>query len=212
MGRQWIPLALLGFAELVLVTAELFHRSAVTAELTARLPPATAGYVGLFGLTIDGYGTKARFLSLDDTVVAYTGGAGPAWQYALIAAFLAVVISYAVAGGLRARTVVMSIVGVVLAVPVLDLLLFSRFGLDAATRGPLLATLGLALVAWYERSPLVLAVAVAAGAVAVVIADLPGALISATVLVAGAFAATLPRWGRDGVSGSRWPRRGSPSS
>ncbi|WP_326951423.1 hypothetical protein OG439_23160 [Amycolatopsis sp. NBC_01307] len=161
MGRQWIPLALLGFAELVLVTAELFHRSAVTAELTARLPPATAGYVGLFGLTIDGYGTKARFLSLDDTVVAYAGGAGPAWQYALIAAFLAMVVSYAVAGGLRARTVVASIVAVVLAVPVLDLLLFSRFGLDAATRGPLLATLGLALVAWYERSPLVLAMAVA---------------------------------------------------
>jgi hypothetical protein len=92
-------LALLGFAELMLVTAELFHRSAVAAELTTRLSPATVRYEGLFGLSIDGYGAKAQFLSLDDTVVAYTGDAGPAWQYALIGAFLAIVVSYVVVAG-----------------------------------------------------------------------------------------------------------------
>lgn len=74
-----------------------------------------------------------------------------------------------------------------------------------------LATLGLALVAWYERSPLVLVVTVLSGVVAVVIADLPGALISATVLVAGAFAVILPGWGVREGPGSRWRRWGSPS-
>jgi hypothetical protein len=49
-------LALPGFPELMLVTAELFHRSAVAAELS----PATVRYEGLFGLSIDGYGAKAR--------------------------------------------------------------------------------------------------------------------------------------------------------
>jgi hypothetical protein len=79
--------------------------------------------------------------------VACTGG-GPAWQYALIGAFLAIVVPYAATGRLRAKTV---------------------------------------------------------------IADLPGALISAIVLVAGAFAVILPGWGVREGPGSRWRRWGSPS-
>ncbi|SFW76736.1 hypothetical protein [Amycolatopsis australiensis] len=215
MGRQWVPLALLGFGELGLVTAELFERSAAAAELgaelTANQPPAGRYYDGLFGFTIQGPG-PSRFLSAADMARSYTTGSGPAWQIVLMAAFLAVIAWYAVTRRLRAKAVVALAAGVLVGVPVLDLTAFSQFGWDAATRGPLLATLGLAVVAWYERSPLVLAVAVVAGAAAVVVADLPGALISATVLVAGAFAATLPGWGRHDDTGSRWPRWGSPSS
>ncbi|WIY01695.1 hypothetical protein QRX60_48075 [Amycolatopsis mongoliensis] len=209
MGRHWVPLALLGFAELVLVTVELFHRSAVTADLATRLAPdpAPPSYDSIFGFTVEGHGGTQRLLSLSDTVLAYRGGIGVAWQWVLIAAFLAVVAWYA--RRLGGKAAVLSAVGVLVAVPLLDLLAYSWFGFDAATRGPVLATLGLALVAWLERSRLVLAVAVVAGATAVAVADLPGVVISAAVLLAGAI---LPRWGMDDDFGSRWPRWGSPSS
>jgi hypothetical protein len=190
-ARHWVPLAVLGFAELVLVTVELFRRSAATVELGTRLTPVgTRHYEGVFGFSIEGY-EQAQWLSLGDTVRAYTGGSGPLWQYTLLAAGLVVVGWYAVTRRFRPRVLVALAVGVLLAVPLLDLLAFSQFGWDAATRGPVLATLGLALVAWAERSPLVLGVAVVAGVAAVAVADLPGALVSAVVLVAGAFAAAL---------------------
>lgn len=208
MGRHGVPLALLGFAELVLVAVELFHRSAVTAELASHLGPGPAApsYDSIFGFTVEDHGGSQRFLSLSDTVLAYRGGIGVAWQWALIAAFLAVVGWYA--RRLGAKAALSSAIGVVLAVPVLDLLAYSWFGLDAATRGPVLATLGLVLVAWFERSRPVLAAAVVAGAVAVVIADLPGVVISAAVLLAGAI---LPGWGTSDAIGSHWRRWGSRS-
>ncbi|MFG1643030.1 hypothetical protein ACGFMK_22285 [Amycolatopsis sp. NPDC049252] len=210
MGRHWVPLALLGFAELVLVTVELFERSAVAAELSEHLPAAGRYYEGLFGFRIEGSG-RTQFLSAADMARAYSGGTGPAWQILLMAAFLAVVGWYAVTRRLSAKPAVAIAAGVLVGVPLADLMLFSEFDWDAATRGPLLVTLGLALVAWYERSPLVLVVALVAGVVAVAIADLPGALISATLLVAGAFAAILPGWGVREGPGSRWRRWGSPS-
>lgn len=195
-------MALLGFAELGLVAAELFRRSAATAELAAHLRPPGPFYEGLFGFTIRGHGTDQQFLSLDDAIVAY-GGSGPSWQWTLIAGFLAVVAWHAVVRRPGPKTVAVLAAGVVVAVPVLDLLAYSWFGLDAPARGPILATLGLALAAWSARSFPVLAVAVVAGAAAVVVADLAGVTISAGVLLAGA---VLPRWGSHGDLGSRWPR------
>jgi hypothetical protein len=206
-GQIWVPLALVGFAELTLVTVELFRRSAAAAELGTHFSATPSGehYEGLFGMSFGGYGTSQQLISISDSVTAYTAGSGPGWLYALIAAFLAIVLWIAVTRDepLRARVLVALVVGVFLAVPLLDLVAFRQFGLDAGTRGPVLATLGLALVAWAARSPLVLAAAVLSGGIAVAVADLPGVLVSAAVLLA---AAILPRWGVHRGTGSRWPR------
>ncbi|RSM35052.1 hypothetical protein DMA12_45855 [Amycolatopsis balhimycina DSM 5908] len=94
----------------------------------------------------------------------------------------------------RTGRFVLGAVAALLAVPLLDLAGSWQFRLDDGLRGPLLATLGLLVLAAYERSRFVLLTAAAFALVAVVLsADLVGVLASAIVLLAAAFTALLRR-------------------
>ncbi|MGW4065459.1 hypothetical protein ACWEGE_44720 [Amycolatopsis sp. NPDC004747] len=76
--------------------------------------------------------------------------------------------------------------------PLLDLVGSWQFRIDDNLRGPLLATLGLLVLAAYERSRFVLLTTVAFALVAVVLsADMAGMLVSAMILLAAAFTAVL---------------------
>ncbi|NBH06710.1 hypothetical protein GTY80_26160 [Amycolatopsis sp. SID8362] len=87
---------------------------------------------------------------------------------------------------------VLGAVAALVAVPLLDLVGSWQFRLGDGLRGPLLATLGLLVLAAYERSVLVLLTAALFAVVAVVLsADLIGVLLAAIVLLAAAFAALL---------------------
>ncbi|ADJ44762.1 hypothetical protein AMES_2937 [Amycolatopsis mediterranei S699] len=87
---------------------------------------------------------------------------------------------------------VLGTIGALLAVPLLDLVGSWQFRLGDGLRGPLLATLGLLVLAAYERSRFVLLTTVAFALVAVVLsADLVGMLVSALILLAAAFTALL---------------------
>ncbi|MBE8518962.1 hypothetical protein ILP97_15795 [Amycolatopsis sp. H6(2020)] len=83
--------------------------------------------------------------------------------------------------------------GALAAVPLLDLVGALQFRLGGDVRGPLLATLGLVLLAGYERSGFLLAVAGVFTLVATVfLPPVAGALAAAGVLLAAAFAVLLP--------------------
>ncbi|MBE8518961.1 hypothetical protein ILP97_15790 [Amycolatopsis sp. H6(2020)] len=92
----------------------------------------------------------------------------------------------------RAGRFVLGAIAALLAVPLLDLVGSWQFRLDDNVRGPLLATLGLLILAAYERSRFVLLTAAAFALVAVVLsADMAGMLMSAVILLAAAFIALL---------------------
>ncbi|MDS0140506.1 hypothetical protein H5970_40415 [Amycolatopsis sp. CM201R] len=87
---------------------------------------------------------------------------------------------------------VLGTIAALLAVPLLDLVGSWQFRLGDGLRGPLLATLGLLLLAACERSRFVLLTTVAFALVAVVLsADTAGMLASAMILLAAAFIALL---------------------
>ncbi|MFB9683614.1 hypothetical protein [Amycolatopsis plumensis] len=187
--RFWFPLALLGFAEVGLAAAQLLaRRSRAQAEAANLLlrPVVPAGPT---------YG-YAQFLSQDD----FSAGSGdlptgPAWLVALGVVVLGTAVWYAIA--LRpARTgrFVLGTIAALLAVPLLDLVGSWQFRLDDNLRGPLLATLGLLVLAAYERSRFVLLTTAAFALVAVVLsADMAGVLASAMILLAAAFTTLLRR-------------------
>ncbi|GAB3152091.1 hypothetical protein GCM10027258_52460 [Amycolatopsis stemonae] len=183
-GRYWFPVALLGFAQLGMVAAQLRARRspAEWQSPDVLLRPQPAGYGALQFLTQDPLFTPGPGLP-----------AGPAWQVALGVAVLGTAVWYAVVlRPVRTGWFVLGTAGALLAVPLLDLVGSWQFRLADGLRGPLLATLGLLVLAAYERSLLVLLTAVAFAVLAVVLPAGPaGALLSAAVLIAAAFAAVL---------------------
>ncbi|MFF4596510.1 hypothetical protein [Amycolatopsis sp. NPDC001319] len=191
MGRAWgfwVPLAALGFAELILAavqlaTAEHGAQGDLHADPVHRVPGGLLGPdPGPGGL---------QFLTQDQVPLppsTYATALG--WPIAL-----AVVVALVLAGYVRAGKAPSTgrfaalVAGGVLAVPVLDLAAFGWLGLGADLRGPALATLGLVVLAWYERSVVVLVVAVVFALVAaVVLPGLGGVVLSAAILLATAFA------------------------
>jgi hypothetical protein len=183
--RFWFPLALLGFAEIGLVAAQLLsRRSRAEAEAASLLRPAAPA-----GPT---YG-RLQWMALDDFHTPGSLPGGPAWLVALGVVLVGTAVWYARAlRPVRTGRFVLGTVGALLAVPLLDLVGSWQFGLGAGLRGALLATLGLLLLAAYERSRFVLLTTGGFALVAVVLsADMAGALVSAVVLLAAAFAALL---------------------
>ncbi|WP_410592079.1 hypothetical protein [Amycolatopsis sp. lyj-23] len=187
--RIWLPLALLGFAEVGLAAARLLARRSRAEDEAANLllrPAVPAGPT---------YG-YAQFLTQEDF---YSGGAdlpaGPAWLVALGVVVLGTAVWYAFAlRPVRTGRFVLGTIGVLLALPLLDLVGSWQFRLGDGLRGPLLATLGLLLLAAYERSRFVLLTAAGFALVAVVLsADVVGVLGSAMLLLAAAFTALLRR-------------------
>ncbi len=118
---------------------------------------------------------------------------GPAWLVTLGVVLGGTAVWYALAlRPVRTGWFVLGTIGALLAVPLLDLVGSWQFRLGEGLRGPLLATLGLLVLAAYERSLFLLLTTVAFALVAVVLsADMAGVLISSVILLAAAFIALL---------------------
>ncbi|GHG26083.1 MULTISPECIES: hypothetical protein [Amycolatopsis] len=186
--RFWFPLALLGFAEIGSVAVQLLARRSRAESESANLllgpsvPPGTTEYGHALRFPLDDFHTMGTILPT-----------GPAWLVTLGVVLVGTAVWYAVARRpVRIGWFVAGTIGALLAVPLLDLVGSWQFRLDDNLRGPLLATLGLLVLAAYERSRFVLVTAAAFALVAVVLsADTAGMLGSAMILLAAAFLALL---------------------
>ncbi|QXV55675.1 hypothetical protein [Amycolatopsis sp. TNS106] len=196
--RYWFPLALLGFAQLLVVAFGgmwsggwfAYAPAAGRRFLTQELYGVGEGrYAGLYGVEMSRENAAALDASFD--IVGRTDG----WLFAVLAVYLGTVLFYAIrTKALRwwkvAAIALGGLVGIVLA----DLVGYWELDLDGDTRSAILLTLGLAGLAWLERSVLVLVVAAAFVLCAVVFAQGQLALVlSSLVVLAGAFAALLSR-------------------
>lgn len=179
--RFWFSPALLGLTQIGMVAVQLLSRRSPAQDRTANLllgpalPSGTREY------------SQAQWLSLDDFYSVGRGlPTGPVWLVALGVVLLGTAVWYAVAlRPVRTGRFVLGTLGALVAVPLLDLVGSWQFRLGDGLRGPLLATLGLLVLAAYERSKLVLLVAAGFAVIAVV--------LSAVVLLAAAFAVLLRR-------------------
>jgi heme A synthase len=195
--RYWFPLAALGFAQLIMVLAELLPGESLAAgsftDLRA-LPMSRQNEVTTGSIGGTGERNFAVAVSTDTTSSATLG-----WLVALACVVAAVAGWYWLnlrRAGTPPRTArfVFGTLGALLALPVLDLVGALQFRLAGDVRGALLATLGLLLLAGYERSRFVVAVAGVFALVTVVfLPPVAGALTAAAVLFAAAFAALLRR-------------------
>jgi hypothetical protein len=192
--RYWFPLAALGFALLVMVAAELFRTGGYFVSV------GQAGTVNFAGLGTGGVGGTGGWYSTNAVAVSGVNAVPSAtlgWPVGLACVVLAVACWHAFGlrrAGTPPRTgrFVLGTLGVVLAVPVLDLVGYFQLRLPGDVRGALLATLGLLVLAGYARSRFLLAVAVVFPLVTVLILPVkPGALFAAGLLFAAAFAVLL---------------------
>ncbi|UUV30644.1 hypothetical protein NQK81_38755 [Amycolatopsis roodepoortensis] len=187
--RYWFPLALLGFAQLLVVAFGGMWSGGWFAYAPAG-ERHSFGYVGLYGVEM----SRANVAALDasfDIAAGRTDG----WLFAVLAVYLGTVLFYAFrTKTLRWWKVAAIALGGLVAIVLADLVGYWEFDLDGDTRSAILLTLGLAGLAWLERSVLVLVVAAAFVLCAVVLAQGQLALVlSSLVVLAGAFAALLSR-------------------
>ncbi|MDX3186897.1 hypothetical protein PV458_00630 [Streptomyces sp. MN03-5084-2B] len=178
--RSWFPLAALGFALLVMVAADL---------VPDRLE-STLGYQRLHGYaTTELNGTTYASAVSYNAVPSATLG----WLTGLVCVVLVVAAWYwRQLRPPRPGRFLLGTLGAVAAVPLLDLVGTLQLRLGGDVRGALLATLGLVLLAGYERSWFLLAVAGVFVLVATVfLPPVAGALAAAGVLLAAAFAVLL---------------------
>ncbi|MFI6302734.1 hypothetical protein ACIBCH_12740 [Amycolatopsis thailandensis] len=186
--RYWFPLALLGFAQLVVVASSV--GTGPPGGWFAYAPNHGPGlYQGLYGVEM----SRATATAID---LSFSGfGRNDGWLFAVLAVYLGTVLFYAI----RAKTtpwwkVALIAVGGMVAIPLADLVGFWEFEIDGDARSAILLTLGLVALAWLDRSVLVLVVAAAFVLCAVVLARGQLALVlSSLVALAGAFAALLSR-------------------
>ncbi|WP_206793508.1 hypothetical protein [Amycolatopsis sp. MtRt-6] len=191
--RSWFPLAALGFALLVMVVVDLVPD---TFEAPQGRPGLGTGGVGGTGLA-----SEQRSVA----VAVAVAGVPPArlgWLAGLVCVVLAVAAWYWwQLRPPRPGRFVLGTLGALAAVPLLDLAGALQFRLDADVRGPLLAALGLLVLAAYERSWFLAAVAGVFALVATLfLPPVAGALVAAGVLFAAAFAVLL------------WPRPDGPAT
>lgn len=197
--RYWFPLAALGFAQLIMVLAELLPGESLAAGTFANLRALPMSRENeLATSTIGGTGLRAGdrdvaiAVSTDTTSSATLG-----WLVALACVVAAVAGWYWLnlrRAGTPPRTArfACGTLGALLAIPLLDLVGMLQFRLAGDVRGALLATLGLLVLAGYERSRFVLAVtAVFALVTVVLLPPVAGALTAAVVLFGAAFAVLL---------------------
>ncbi|OKA10669.1 hypothetical protein ATP06_0203620 [Amycolatopsis regifaucium] len=120
-------------------------------------------------------------------------------MFAVLAVYLGTVLFYAVkarraGNGPRWWKVLALAVGGLVGIVLADLVGYREFDMDGDARSAVLLTLGLVVLAWLDRSVLVLVVAAAFVFCAVVLAQGQLALLlSSLVVLAGAFAALLSR-------------------
>ncbi|GAB3152087.1 hypothetical protein GCM10027258_52450 [Amycolatopsis stemonae] len=192
--RSWFPVAALGFALLVMVVVELVPDTPVTGSFVSLYAVPMTPDNQLYGTGgVGGTGLSAA------TTATAVHPAALGWLAGLASVVLVAAGWYWLSLrrlGTSPRTgrFVLGTLGALAAVPVLDLVGALQFRLDGDVRGPLIATLGLVLLAGFERSLLLLAVAVVFALLTVVfLPPVAGALAAAGVLFAVAFAALLLR-------------------
>ncbi|MFI9453238.1 hypothetical protein [Amycolatopsis sp. NPDC052450] len=189
--RYWFPLALLGFAQLAVVALSYGGRGSWGwfAYAPGTDQRHSYGYVGLYGVEMSRETAAVLDMPLSGA------GRNDGWLFAVLAVYLGTVLFYA----FRAKTVrwwkVAGIaLGGLVAIVLADLVGYWELDMDGDARSAVLLTLGLAGLAWLERSVLVLVVAAAFVLCAVVLARGQLALVlSSLVVLAGAFAALLSR-------------------
>jgi hypothetical protein len=189
--RSWFPLAALGFAQLVMVAVALVPAAGPD-------PRAYQLTQDLSGLGTGGVGGTERA-----TAVAVAVSVVPSARLGWLAGLACVVLAVAGWYWLSLRRAdppprpvrfVLGTLGALAALPLLDLAGALELRLSGDVRGGLLAALGLVVLAAFERSRLVLAVAGVSVLVTVLVpAPEAGALVSAAVLFAAAFAVLLRR-------------------
>jgi hypothetical protein len=186
-------LASLGFAQLIVMGLSLG-------------PPWSEGWFayaptnGQQYLTQNLYGvemSRATAFAVDTSF--YGVGRNDGWLFAVLAVYLGTVLFYAVkarraGNGPRWWKVLALAVGGLVGIVLADLVGYWEFDMDGDTRSAVLLTLGLVLLAWLDRSVLMLVVAAAFVLCAVVLTRGQLALLlSSLVVLAGAFAALLSR-------------------
>jgi hypothetical protein len=194
-------LAALGFAQLIMVLAELLPGESLagTGEFTSlRGYELTQELSGLGSGELSGTALPAG-VDYAAVAVGTVSSATLGWLVGLACVVLAVAGWYWLnlrRAGTPPRTgrFVLGTLGALAAVPLLDLVGALQLRIPGDVRGALLATLGLLLLAGYERSGLVLAVTGVFALVTVVfLPPVAGVLCAAGVLFAGAFAVLLWR-------------------
>ncbi|WP_205660830.1 hypothetical protein [Amycolatopsis vastitatis] len=184
--RSWFPLAALGFALLVMAAVEV-----VPDDRNALPEYLNQGMYGTAGVGGTGYPTAVA-VSVDAVPSTKLG-----WLAGLACVVLAVVAWYwrelrRAGTSPRPGRFALGTLGALAAVPLLDLVGALQLRLGGDVRGALLATLGLLVLAAYERSRFLLAVAAVFALVATVfLPAVAGALAAAGVLFAAAFAVLL---------------------
>jgi len=186
--RYWFPLALLGFAQLVVVASSV--GTGPPGGWFAYAPnPGPGLYQGLYGVEM----SRETATALD---LSFSGiGRNDGWLFAVLAVYLGTVLFYA----FRTKTmrwwkVAAIAVGGLVAILLADLVGFWEFEIEGDARSAVMLTLGLVALAWLDRSVLVLVVAAAFVLCSVVLAQGQLALVlSSLVALAGAFAALLSR-------------------
>ncbi len=184
--RYWFPLALLGFAQLAVVALSV--GTSRSEGWFAYAPPFGQGqYQGLYGVEMSREAVSAVSVigmsRMDD------------WLFAVLAVYLGTVLFYAFRSKRLPWWKVLAIaLGGLVAIVLADLVGYWELDMDGDARSAILLTLGLVLLAWLDRSVLVLVVAAAFVLFAVVLAQGQLALVlSSLVVLTGAFAALLSR-------------------
>ncbi|WP_410599878.1 hypothetical protein [Amycolatopsis sp. lyj-90] len=180
--RYWFPLALLGFAQLTVVALSVG---------TGPVDYTAYGNGGLLG--------SVHSVEMSREAVSAVSVIGMSrmddWLFAVFAVYLGTVLFYAFRSKRLPWWKVLAIaLGGLVAIALADLVGYWELDMDGDARSAILVTLGLVLLAWLDRSVLVLVVAAAFVLCAVVLAQGQLALVlSSLVALAGAFAALLSR-------------------
>ena len=209
MGRSWFPLALLGFGLLAIVVFSVgyspwFDYGPYSGAWVSDFHGMGTGGVGGTGYGGDaGMSFATAYQVAPDawgSVVSWGPNvkyASTTWLVLNIGMFLGTVVFFAArarrrGSPIRTRLLVGLLLGGPPAILLADLTVLWELKLDGDLRGPLMTTAGLLLLAWLERSRLVLVVAALFPLAGVVVfGGVPGVLVAAAVVFAGAFAVLL---------------------
>ena len=198
----WFPLALFGFALLALAVyafgyASWFSASSATGGYDLVVPGQQLGTGG-----VGGTGLATAQVTMVGIAVSSSGGPGipggsGAWLVVNTVVFLGTLVFYAVRARrrgtpIRRRWLAALGLGGPVAIALLDFTAYWDLRLDSETRGALVAACGLLVLAWLERSRILLVVAALFVLADVVLLDgMVGALVAAAVVFAGAFTVLL---------------------
>lgn len=197
----WFPLALFGFALLGLAVYAFGEASWLSSSVpVSGFQFDTGGHsLGTGGVGGTGYPAEATLVAIAASSSwgpGIPGGSG-AWLVVNTVVFLGTLVFYAVRARrrgtpIRRRWLAALALGGPVAIALLDFTAYWDLRVESETRGALVAACGLLVLAWLERSRILLVVAALFVLADDVLLDgMVGALVAAAVVFAGAFAVLL---------------------